>query len=68
MLCLLKFSLSVYFLYNINTILANIQNIKIIYYNIIYCSQKVGDIWTLKIVALTKAMTHIWNSQFWLGK
>ena len=24
----------------------------------IYCSQIVGDIWTLRIVALTKAMTH----------
>ena len=34
----------------------------------IYWSQKVGDIWTLKIIALTKTMIHIWNSQFWLGK
>ena len=33
----------------------------------LYCSQKVGDIWTLKITALTNAMTHIWNSQFWWG-
>ena len=28
-------------------------------YTYIHCSQKVGGIWTLKIVALTKTMTHL---------